>query len=261
MKIIIYDAMSALRIKLEQASTPGTMILRSIINEITAPGDIRIWVWDGAGGNARRRKHFPAYKTNRKPDPTSKINIDFIYKLMQFTSNHSIRMNDVEGDDVIAALTHYLLRTTNLPIEIHGRDSDLTALCVDSRVTTPYIKPKCDPRYVYFRKLMVGKPSDAVPGMAGFGLKSFESCNPATLSTFIFKVMDGQEWEDGEGYSQGLATRHINWLRVPENVDQMRAMWLISNPFPISDDELSAHLIQGKNDPAALEATLKGFHL
>lgn len=259
MKIILYDAMSYLRLRLE--TEKGPFLVRGVLNETQLPG-VRIWVWDGVGGNSRRRKIFPAYKTSRVHKPGVIQAMDYFRELLALTPTWQIRMPGWEGDDVIAALTKHFLATTQSPIHIDCRDADLAALCALSpRVTCSHMPKELKATDIRLYKLCVGDPSDDIPGIKGFGKGGWEKADKASLRRLVGKILDREEWSDGEATACGLRPTSINWLRDERNVDELAVMRRIIDPIDIPYADLTAALQRGVYDPARLHAKLEQFYL
>src|SRR5690606_17886268 len=221
-KIVLYDALSYLRVRLE-TEKPSDFI-RGIVNETQNPYGMRVWVWDGKGGNNARREIFPAYKTSREYKPGIITAMDFVRDLIGMTGAWQIRVPGFEGDDVIAALTVHFLKTTNLPIEILCRDGDLTALCaLDPQRVRCSHAIKIPFHQVRLYKVCVGDPSDDIPGIKGFGKGAWDKADKANLERFIYGLLDAQRpaapLEEGLALSLGISKASFNWLCEQQNID------------------------------------------
>lgn len=245
-KVVIIDALSHLRVRME--NEPGLMFLRGVMNDASLPG-MRLWVWDGPRASASRKAIYPAYKTRPDRDHRAELNLNLVREMLECTKAWQIRMPDVEGDDVIAALTAYFLRAQpNCLIEVLGRDSDLVALAADPRVSVSHQVKGVQPKHIRLRKLTLGKPSDTIPGVKGFGQKAWDDADKDELQRVMNAVLAGEK----------PATDHImskassNWLEDEANVAQLRIFAQIIEPIPIPDDQLSQWLKQGSNNPQQL---------
>jgi hypothetical protein len=256
MKIIIYDALSALRVRME--NEPGVMFLRGVVND-TQLGGLRIWVWDGPRSSASRKAIYPAYKSSRVHTPGVDIQMGLVRELLEFTPAWQVHMPDVEGDDVVAALVEYFLRTQpDARIEIMGRDGDLVANCALSpRVTSAHQVKGVQPKHIRLRKLTVGKGSDDIPGVKGFGQGAWDKADKDQLQVLMDQVLAGQNPDA----SHLMSKASCNWLDDPANVHELRLMKRCIDPMPISDELLNQYLKQGTHDPAALEAKMKEYLL
>jgi hypothetical protein len=263
MKIILYDALSAFRVRMERE--PGTMFLRGVINETRLP-DLRVYVWDGPGGNKARRDLFPAYKTKREYKPGVIQDMGFVRELLSMTPSWQVRIPGFEGDDVIAALVQHFLITTDMNIEIVCRDGDIAALCALSpRVSSNYTMKDVPVADIQLYKVCVGDPADCIPGIKGFGKGAWAGADKAGLRKLIDRLADTKAPLTSEDESWalaiGLGKASFNWLCVQANIDELLVMRRIIDFLPIPADVLSAHLIKGTDQPEALAARMKEFRL
>lgn len=263
-QIVLYDAMSYLRVRLETEKPQD--VLRGALNETQNPYGMRIWVWDGIGGNAKRRAIFPPYKTSREKKPGVMQAMDFIRELIGLTNAWQIRLPGFEGDDVVAALTHHFFQTTNLPISIQCRDADLAALCaLDPRRITCSHAVKIPYHDIPLYKLTFGDNSDDIPGIKGFGQKGWDACDRAGLGKLIYELIDQrrplQPHERERALAVGLRPGSCTWLESQENIDALGAMKRCIDPLPIDMALIDEHLKQGENDWAAINAKLAEFML
>lgn len=245
-KVVIIDALSHLRVRME--NEPGLMFLRGVMNDAFLPG-MRIWVWDGPRASASRKAIYPAYKTRPNRDHQAELNLNLVRDMLDCTSSWQIRMPDVEGDDVIAALTAYFLRAQpQSSIEVLCRDSDLVALAADPRVSVSHQVKGVEPRHIRLRKLCLGKPSDTIPGIKGFGQKAWDAADKDELQRVMNEVLAGLRPDTSHLMSKASS----NWLEDPENVELLRVFARVIDPIPIPDDQLNRWLKQGSNDPLKL---------
>lgn len=259
-KIILIDALSYLRLKMENEDPK--MFIRGVLNE-TKLSDLRIWVWDGPGGNDARRALFPAYKT-RPYNPSVITAMNFVRELIDLTPAWQIRIPGFEGDDVIAHLVKHFLKTTDLPIQMLHRDGDLNALCaLSDRVQTSYTPATPIPFHlIRLYKVCVGDGSDTIPGIKGFGKGSWEGADKAALALLIRDIergVDPTSDDEARLLGMGVSKASTNWLMKRENCDQVRIMARIIDPLPIPEETINAHMKMGTDDPVALEAKLREF--
>jgi hypothetical protein len=260
-KIVLYDALSYLRVRLETETTGD--FLRGVLNEAANPFDTRIWVWDGPGANAKRRAIFPPYKTKRVPKPGLIQQMDFIRELLTMTGVWQIRVPEFEGDDVVAALTKHFLATTDQAIHIQCRDADLTALCALSpRVTSAHaVKIPYDLIQLY--KVCVGDGSDDIPGIKGFGQKTWDEADKAGLRKFVNDLITSRTPIDDDAHALaiGMSKATCTWLRSQESIDQLCAMKMVIDPLPVPQDLINQYLKREPRDAARMEAKMKEFML
>ena len=252
-KIVIHDAMSSLRMRLENRHVSPIHMMRGILNETARPDQLVIWAWDGRGGNDARRAIFPGYK-DRPPTPdATHVALRFLKELLGHPAAWQAQLDGFEGDDMVAALLERFRGTA--PIEIVSRDGDLTALCGPG-VTCKAPAP-APPGWIRLYKLTVGDPADRIPGISGFGKGAWASSDLPALEQVIQAYLDGLEVSEDRALSAGLSKRHINWLE--HNRPTLLAMKQIIDPLPISPEQLEASLVQGTDNPAAREAILGKF--
>lgn len=188
MKVVLYDSMSALRVRLEQKLEPAHLMIRGVLNDALAPGRLSIFVWDAKGGNDARRAIFPGYK-NRPPAPNDTYAaLRLLQELLQFTPAWQAWHDGFEGDDVIAALVNHFRGQAT--IEIVTRDGDLTALCGPG--VTCSAQAKCPAHLVPLYKLALGDKSDTIPGLKGFGDKAWEAADKVALGQLLNEICDTQ---------------------------------------------------------------------
>lgn len=257
-KIVIYDAMSSIRERMEARREPAHMMVRGVINDALIPGRTPIFVWDGAGGNDKRRAIFPGYKQRPPTERSTYLALQFIRELLAFTPAWQARLDGYEGDDVIAALVGIYAKT-NIPIQIHTRDGDLTALCTAPHITCT-AKPPVEPHLVRLYKLCVGDKSDTIRGLPGFGQKSWDAADKEGLRQ-ILSNLPLREEDEKRALAVGLPKSCFRWLCDQRNADELNAMRRVIEPLPIPVDELSKAIVAGKDDPIAREAMLKRFLL
>lgn len=265
-KIIIVDALSALRVKLETERPQDFLngvLNTSRVNQFA----MKIWVWDGKGGNQRRRDIFPAYKSTRPKNPDVIKAMDFVRELIGLTDAWQIRVPGYEGDDVVAALVQHFLATTDLSIQVDCRDGDLVALnALSNRVTNTH-KPRDNvpPNLIRLYKAYIGDPSDDIPGLKGFGKGGWEKGDHVALGRILAGVCHApHDWTEGHqnlALAAGISKASCTWLSDEENRRQWAIMKRIIDPIEVPKELLNEHLKQGKNDYNALNEHLKTFML
>lgn len=245
--IKIYDSMSAFRIRLE---TGERQLLRGILNEVTPT---TFFVWDAKGGNDARRAIFPGYK-NRPPAPQKMYQaLQMIRELLSYTPAYQAWHDGFEGDDVIAALVEEFRGIDE--IQIHTGDGDLAAL----GVSIIGRQPKIPTELVRLYKVTVGDQSDTIPGIKGFGKGAWEAADKNLLADFVDNLLSGGTWTDQSAEAIGFSKSSINWLR--QNEDQVRAMWTVINPLPMTKEQLTNAIRQGTDNPAERQRIMENFLL
>lgn len=174
--MLIYDVNNWVRVKM--AESLGGCSIFSFWQEIMAnhaAGEMQLFVADGKDGNRIRRRLYSPYKMQRKPaDASIYDGINFFKELLVDAPKEIfyIEVDGFEADDVIANIA-YNYSLANIPVVIISTDKDLTQLQQLNGVLT-LGKPKTEPRFVRLYKMLVGDSSDNIPGVKGFGEKSWE---------------------------------------------------------------------------------------
>ena len=255
--VVIHDAMAVLRARME--ADLARFSLRKTVNELNASPHINIWVWDGAKNKAKRQEIFPQYKANRIPAAVSIYEGMMLMKeVLTCTRGITVEVPGYEGDDAIAAIVGQY--AGKMPIAINTVDFDLRALCAlhPSVTCTVRAKPIAPDHLIQFYKTWVGDPSDNIPGVKGFGVKSWTDANKDELIAFTNTVVN----DDGLPEQQSVpsvAPKHYNW--IAENVEQFRAMWQVIGFLPIPTEVLDRHTIKGVIDNKRVDDLLSSFFL
>ena len=195
-------------------------------------------VFDGAGGSMRRRALYKEYKQSRK----SKIRLNRIYEdiadltddeesmkrqlirifdYLDFLPVHSLSIDNVEADDVIA---YCALQYFEKHVDIMSSDKDFLQLADDRiNIWSPTKKRAYGPaeivsdygihpyNFVIYRALD-GDTSDNIPGIRGFALKT-------TLKAFPM-LAEPRNVEPQEMYNHATANRKK--LKVYETLIEHR---------------------------------------
>ncbi|MDR3436476.1 hypothetical protein [Telmatospirillum sp.] len=251
----IFDANSWVRRFLE-ADSSGLPI-RNLVTDANISNDVSVYVWDGKGGNDRRRKLFPGYKANRTP-PAENIfaTMNLARKAFRHSKAIQVQVAGYEGDDVIAALVGQYATTTE--VAIWSTDRDLYALCATPGVTHPTVtNPKTTPELIRLYKATVGDPSDHIPGIKGFGAKTWEGCDKENLQGWYRGVrpLDHGVGDVAECFEIPMGC--ARWLH--ENQALARTMYQIVGFMPPTNAEIEAGTTVGRRDDVALNNLLRGF--
>ncbi len=147
-------------------------------------------VFDGQGGNNAKRLLFPQYKTNR--NSVSKIqtkDYQILYELIKHTPIITLRLNNIQGDNVIA---HIAIKNqiAGNNVVICSSDKDFYQLCSNHiRIYQPIKKItisqkhvidkyNCHPVNFPLYKSLLGDSSDNIPGIKGLGQKTIQKHFP-----------------------------------------------------------------------------------
>lgn len=141
-----------------------------------------IYVWDGDNSAELRREIYPDYKKSRaeRTDTERQVfeeTFTAVKKLLAGLGILQASVKGMEADDVIAFMAHKF-KTGRI---IYTRDADLWQLHNDADCTVEFLganAPKLIsqvlPRHIPLYKALVGDTSDDIPGVSGFGPKSWE---------------------------------------------------------------------------------------
>jgi hypothetical protein len=246
--IHLFDANSWVRERLE-ADKSG-LAIRNIHAEIDRSTDVNIVVWDGFGGNEKRRAIYPKYKTGRHP-LTENIAASFklVAELLRHTPALQIKLPGFEADDVIAYFAAKF--GPREQVRIHTTDGDLTALCALPGVSCVRDPPHSLPAsLVRLYKICVGDPSDTISGIPGFGDKSWERASKPHLADVIFKKVDPYALMP----ALNITERFCDWIKW--NRDHVDVLRKLVEPWPIPDDLISGALSPGKRNKIESERIL-----
>lgn len=168
MQITIYDGNNWFRRRIE--SDRSGKAVSSCFYEIQNSPRFPIIVWDGYNHLKARKDIYPEYKGKRKPAGESIYESqNLLVECLKLGKGISIKLQDVEADDVIAYLVRkYKPQGHDLFIE--SNDADFMTLGVPmARETLKDIPTK----WLTLYKTVVGDPSDNIPGLQGFGKGGF----------------------------------------------------------------------------------------
>lgn len=195
--MLIIDVNNWVRVKMaESISGVSVATLWSELISNSLKGKEQLYIADGVNGNERRRKYFPEYKRNRKPvDQSIYDGINFFKELLADAPQNVgyLEVPGYEADDVIANIA-YLYSLKGDEVQLISTDKDLTQLSQLNNVTT-LGEPKTDPKWVKLYKTMVGDSSDNIPGIKGFGQKSWDKLSDdfKNRMTVMFHLYDCPE--------------------------------------------------------------------
>lgn len=245
----IFDANNYVRRVLETDATG--LAPRTILSTVNNTQGVVLFVWDGLGGNAKRREIYPAYKRGRPP---MKKDIYAGFEMVEETLRHSaaiqIKVPGFEADDVIASLTRHYAKAGE-EVAIYSTDMDYLQLSGEfpKRVFCG-CNPKVPADLVRYYKICFGDSSDNIGGIKGFGQKTWDETDKTVLKQWIDDILD-----KGDIADIGLPSR------VKPSVDDIRVFNQIINFLPVDFDLISEHMTVGKADYAAADAYLKRYFL
>lgn len=169
-----------------------------------------IYCFDGKGGSQKRRKLFSEYKEHRRArtnpmnpmmyksmdeeDKSMQHQLFSLIKILDALPVQYMAIDNIEADDAIAYIVEYYKQKYSPVFYIMSTDKDYLQL-VDDKITiwSPtkkkfYTKETVMEEYgvpsknlIYARALM-GDPSDGIPGIPGWGLKTIHKRLPILSS-------------------------------------------------------------------------------
>lgn len=251
MTIHIYDGMAVLRRALD-TDPLGKGPRKVIMNMMAAsPKDLHIWVFEGKGAKAMRRRLYPGYKER----PSSMTDsffavVKMIREALMHTRAMQIDIDGFEGDDVIAALCKKY--AGQQPIQVHSVDRDLHQLGVypQVKVNVSAFKPAVPDQYVRLYKTYVGDPSDKIPGLVGFGPKSWDEIEPALLLEAHQRLVRNDlaiEAFMASGMKEATAAR----VCTKAQAELLRTFWIVVGFLPLEGDWISEMKVGSFNKLAA----------
>ena len=233
-------------------STNG-LLVRDIMSQVRAAKHPVVFVFDGAGGNDRRRKMLPCYKSKRtSPGEDLFASIRLMRECLKYLPTVQVQVPGWEADDVVATIARQRA-DKGQRIRVVTIDRDLAQLaahaCID--VTAGY--PNIHPHQIRIYKATVGDPSDNIPGIPRFGDVGFSKLNEHLLE----KMLIAGTFD--ESVELGLGEAHRQWVR--DNWNQLLIMWEVVGLMYVPEEEIRDHITVGSLNPTALEAKLREFML
>lgn len=219
----------------------------------------QLWVWDGSRHNDRRRALFPGYKIR---DYTGQENIfaglDLYRELLLYSPAIQIEVPEWEADDVCAALArHYAGRGE--PVTVHTIDFDFYQLLTDPLITLRGVRPieGVEPRHVSAYKALRGDASDKIPGIEGFGPKSWDAL--AGLHDEVDRALAERDADAIRALPFKPKIRL--WLSLDENIDLIFTYYEITRLMSVPLDLIEKHSYPGTHNPVAAETVFQRFFL
>lgn len=225
---------------------------RKMAMEALAPTSPTIWVWDGKDSRKRRREIYPEYKNHRKPGAESLYAaMEVLKRCLDHTPVIQIEVPGYEADDVIATLAR-----RHAPCAIYSNDLDFYQLTgEDPRIVCGCRKRETVPApLVRLYKTTVGDASDNIPGIKGFGPKTWDEADKARL----LRAM--KRWVQGEvrgGDADLMSKASFAWLQ--ENATLVGEYWRIVGFFDVPITEINHFTSVGKADMAKINDILQEF--
>lgn len=241
-------------------------IMRKLVEE-KAPRAVYI-AWEG-GGSQRRRKIYPDYKMNRKPEKLNRFygedlpetvdnekhQLMTLVNMLKCVPVCQVYASDCEGDDIIAYLCSSKFR--GVPKIIASSDKDMFQLLDESTMIYSLHKKtfitkekvledfRVTPENFALAKALCGDPSDNIPGIKGFGFKTVAKLYPflgTATSALLQDVID---------YASSHVDESKLHQRVVELQEDLRRNWKL---VYLDGSMLSANQIQ------LIDSVIDTFH-
>ncbi len=250
-RITIFDGNNYLRRKYEE--THSTSALRAVVvdirTELARKGNKCVFVLDGFNGNKYRRDKFPTYKAGRPPTPDAFREQQKIFNdLLKFLPIITIQVPEYEADDIIADLVQTFQQPDSFPdalYHIKSTDKDFHQLGVSYEGKELPFPPE---ETVLF-KCLVGDSSDAIKGVAGFGVGKYEKLDKEIALKWL---------EDGFPLDRIPLDFHETQKKwIESNQDLLIVMRDICRFRPVPDGLIDKHAVFGENNPKEVERILK----
>lgn len=249
MTIHLYDGMAVLRRKFEH-DLFGQGV-RGVVNEMLSAQrtDVHLWCFEGRYSLSARRKIFDGYK---RRDSTMRDGmmplIELVREAMKHTRAIQIQVDNREADDVLAHLCHVYGPTAVGGVRVHTVDRDLLVLQTPN-VSFPGLKPlkivmdnsdhskdvEVPPAQIPLYKALCGDPSDKIPGMPGFGPKTFAVTNRVRLQ-LAFDALCRGDLRPELWVEAGVKQRTAERICAPEQAELLRCYRKLIDFLPMPGD-------------------------
>lgn len=213
-----------------------------------------IWVWDGPKHNDRRQQLLPEYKGQRQPMAEDHFaQIQLFKDLLKHTPATQICVPGWEADDVISTIAY-----RGKPVRIHTNDLDYAQLAELPTVQLVGVKTWEYPaKYLPLYKALVGDPSDNIPGIPGFGKKSWDE-----IVAYSEEVISAIRLGSPHAFHHlPFKPAVLNWLADPSNMKKLQAMLACTYFQTVPDDEIVSNAITGKPNKDAAEELMRRYFL
>jgi hypothetical protein len=232
------------------------MIVRNVIDQIRGCLFPPVFVFDGKGGNDRRRALYPAYKTKRtSPGEDLFTSIQLIRDAMSHLPTVQITVPGWEADDVIGTLAMQRA-SAGERVRVVTVDRDLAQLAAHPKIEVTAGYEDITPRQIRLFKATTGDSADNIRGIPGFGPKSWVLLNKPVMEVQLIN----RKWDTSRTAEEmGLRPSHFTWCQ--ENFDELLVMWDIVGLFGVPAQEINSRLLVGLQDLSKVEALLKEYML
>jgi 5'-3' exonuclease len=245
---ILIDGNNLLFRELNNLDKPGkdnTHPVRSLYNDLSTNDDLTVIVWDGYGGNDRRKAIFPEYKGNRGEKGEDVYAIFKLFQeLMQHTNVMQIKVPTYEADDVIYTLAKFFTENGD-KVVINTNDADYLQMADLPGVSLPHIRRWLwDADLICTYKALVGDPADNIPGMPGFGEGAWGHVR--TYHETLREALRDNNWELWSTIP--FPKRNQKACGDKGNFDQCVLFFKVVSMIDVPLDDIAKHSNAGKVD-------------
>lgn len=250
MQFTIYDGNNWLRRLLEKPPPVGIMSpIFNAYNKVIAQRGLKIVVWDGPGSSKPRKELYPEYKAKRPPTKDSFfVAMDMMKEALYQSGVIQCLVPRYEADDVIASLVGKYRRDHEIYID--SMDKDILALGVPCGADRGRGLP-CLPGEVQLYKTLVGDSSDNIPGLNGFGPKSWSKLSD-------IEKLDLMNFFEGRASNLPALKDHKGLRdKIKDARETLYKFWTIVDFWHVTDEKLDTYTIMNQHPDA--EAALKAL--
>lgn len=232
----------------------GIHPVRQAFTRFCSPPETTILVWDGPYANKRRQEVYPGYKSKRRPPEESKHKFFELAKgVLRLTPTIQVEIPGWEADDIIGTLVNRWHKDHQIVVETNDGDywqhSDKCHLPLVSKKWHPLTPDEC-----LLYKSLVGDSKDDIPGLKGFGDKSWESLSKEDRQTIVRAVRGG---------NSQLLFATDSWpskvKRHRGTLDEIQLFWKLNHYWDVPVEEIDKHMFHGKQNIAAAEIFMEGY--
>lgn len=257
----IIDGLNYLRDVLEhQNQTVGSLYNRYAS---IPQGKVCIWVWEGKGGNKRRRNLYPDYK-GKRPVASENIfkSVEMFQQLLLYTDCFQVKVDGYEGDDVIAQLVD--MYADKYGVFIYSTDKDFRQL-IRGPETGPgsvrtFSTPDADgvpDKYIRLAKTYIGDKSDNITGVPGLGPVQFFDME--FQWDVLMQKHENKDLADIEHKWGGMKPKPYTWAVTHK--EEVQTFWNITGFYRPGVDVVGRKLTKGIYSPESAKPLLNQFFM
>jgi len=232
----------------------GVHPVRETFTRFFSPPETTIIVWDGPYANKRRQEIFPGYKEKRRPKEESKYKFFEIVKgVLRFTPTIQVEIAGWEADDIIGTLINRWYKKYDLVVETNDGDywqhSDKCRLPL---VTKKWHGMTAEDCILY--KSLVGDAKDGIPGLRGFGIKSWDLFEKPARDRLrlAIKTEDLSTFMTIEGWPPKVRTSQ-------QMFKDICLYWKLNHWWEVPEKEIDDAMVVGKPNLAAAEIFMEQY--